>query len=66
MDKSLKIIELDEEKRPKYGYNPTKKNIEELENAGVLLNDTKIVADFDNDNIGEEKIMSYFEKKIRL
>lgn len=56
----LEFIELRENKKPismKKRYD----SFDNLENAGVLLNDNVILIDFDNDNINENKIIEYIE-----
>ena len=62
MNKVLKLIEVKEDKSPVNGFTIAKKSIEEMENVALLLNTNTIVADFDGDNVEENKIMNYFEE----
>ncbi len=62
MSEQLKIIEVKEDKSPVNGFKTAKKPLEELENAAIELNSKVVVADFDGDNVGEDKIMNYFEE----
>lgn len=59
----MTYIELNGDKSPKYGFKPTYKTMEGLENAGVLLNTKVVLVDFDNDNVNEEKIIEYIKKE---
>lgn len=60
--KELKYIELNEDKSP-ISRSATYPSCEELENAGLLLNDKVVVVDFDGDNKNESKIWEYLEKE---
>ncbi len=56
----LEYVELKEDKSPislRKKYN----GFEDLENAGVLLNDNVVLIDFDNDNVNEDKIINYID-----
>ena len=60
----LKFIELNSDKTPKVNGKIDKmtyNTCENLENAGVLLNENVVLVDFDNDNINEQKIIDYFD-----
>lgn len=61
----LEFIELTEKKAPKK-KGRLRDNIlhsfEDLENAGILLNDDTVLVDFDNDNINERNIIEYIEQ----
>ncbi len=57
----LKYIELNENKQPVTSFDITHTSFVDLNNAGLLLNSNVVVVDFDNDNINEEKIVSYLE-----
>lgn len=59
---NLNYIELNEDKSPK-NRDITYPSCEELENAGLLLNDKVVVVDFDNDNKNEREILEYLEKE---
>ena len=61
MKKKLKFLELNEDKSPKTNFTNTKDSYEELENAGLLLNDDIVVVDFDGDNKNESKILKAIE-----
>lgn len=63
MKENLKFLELNEDKSPKTNFTDTKNSYEELENAGLLLNDEIVVVDFDGDNKNESKIWEYLEKE---
>lgn len=59
MKEELKFIELNEDKSPK-NRDITYLDMANLTNAGLLLNDSVVVIDFDKDNgIQEEKIIKY-------
>lgn len=60
--KEEKFIELNEDKSP-ISRSVTYPSCEELENAGLLLNDKVVVVDFDGDNKNESKIWEYLEKE---
>jgi putative DNA primase/helicase len=62
MKEKLKYIELKENKEP-INRSIIYSSYEELENAGLLINDTVVVVDFDNDNKNEKKILEYLEKE---
>lgn len=60
----MQFIELNNDKSPKtkgkldkIAYN----SFDNLENAGVLLNDTVVLVDFDNDNKNERRIIDYID-----
>lgn len=60
----MQFIELNNDKSPKnkgkldrITYN----SFDNLENAGVLLNDTVVLVDFDNDNKNERQIIDYID-----
>ena len=59
---NLKFIELNVDKSP-VNRNITYSSLEELENAGLLLNDNTVVADFDGDNKNEGKIIKAIEEE---
>ncbi|MBP5426706.1 MAG: bifunctional DNA primase/polymerase [Clostridiales bacterium] len=59
----LKFIELNEEKQPTTSFDITYTSLDKLDNAGLLLNNKVVVVDFDNDNIGEDKIIDYFKTR---
>ena len=61
-EKILKYIELKENKEP-VNRSITYSSCEELENAGVLIDDETVVTDFDGDNKNESKILGYLEKE---
>lgn len=61
MKENLKFLELNEDKSPKTNFTDTKNSYEELENAGLLLNDEIVVVDFDGDNKNESKILEAIE-----
>lgn len=56
----LKYVELKENKSP-ISLRKKYDGFEDLENAGVLLNDNVVLIDFDNDNINEDKIINYID-----
>ena len=58
----LKFIELNENKQPVTGFDTTYTSLDKLDNAGLLLNNKVVVVDFDNDNINEINIISYFSQ----
>ena len=58
----LKFLELNEQKQPVTNFDTTYTSLDTLDNAGLLLNNKTVVVDFDNDNIGEEKIIEYFKQ----
>lgn len=61
----LEFIELTENKGPKHKgklRNHIVYSFENLENAGLLLNDNIVLVDFDKDNINENKIIEYIEQ----
>lgn len=62
MKESLKYIELNEDKSPK-NRDITYPSCEELENAGLLLNDNTVVTDWDRDNKNESKIWKAIAKE---
>lgn len=57
------MLEFIETKKDKSPINRNKKydSFEQLENAGLLLNDNVVVVDFDNDNKNENKIIEYID-----
>lgn len=60
----LKYIELNNDKTPKNKGKLDKEiyeSFDNLENAGVLLNDNVVLIDFDGDNINEDKIINYID-----
>lgn len=60
----LEFIELTEKKTPKRKGKLRSNichSIENLNNAGVLLDDDKILVDWDNDNVNESKMREYVE-----
>ena len=58
----LKYIELNEDKSPKDGKrNVFHTSFDNLENAGLQLNNNVVVVDFDNDNTNEKEIIEYFK-----
>lgn len=61
MKEDLKFLELNEDKSPKTNFDDIKNSYEDLENAGLLLNDDVVVVDFDGDNINENKIIDALE-----
>ena len=61
----LEIIELTEKKSPKKKgklRDHILDSFEDLENAGLLLNDNVVLVGFDNDNTNEIKIIQYIEQ----
>ena len=61
----LNFIELTERKGPKKKgklRDHILHSFENLENAGLLLNDNVVLIDFDSDNINESKIIEYIEQ----
>ncbi len=61
MKENLKFLELNEDKSPKTTFSDTKDSYEDLENAGLLLNDDVVVVDFDGDNKIENIIIDALE-----
>lgn len=59
---NLKYLELNEDKTP-VNRGITYSSLEELENAGLLINENTVVVDFDNDNKNEKEILEYLEKE---
>lgn len=55
----LKFVKLNEDKSPMTSRDVTYESMDNLENAGLLLNNQVVVVDFDNDNVTEEKIVRY-------
>lgn len=58
----LKFIELNGQKQPVTSFDTTYTSLDKLDNAGLLLNSNVVVVDFDNDNVEEENIISYFNQ----
>ena len=58
----LKFLELNDEKQPVTNFDTTYTSLDNLNNAGLLLNNKVVVVDFDNDNIDENKIIDYFKQ----
>ncbi|MEG0618858.1 MAG: phage/plasmid primase, P4 family [Bacilli bacterium] len=58
----LKFIELNEEKQPTTSFDINYTSMDNLDNAGMLLNNKVIVVDFDNDNKNESEIIDYFKQ----
>lgn len=60
----MQFIELNNDKSPKTKGKLDKityNSFDNLENAGVLLNDTVVLVDFDNDNKNERRIIDYID-----
>ena len=60
----MQFIELNNDKSPKTKGKLDKityNSFDNLENAGVLLNDTVVLVDFDNDNKNEHQIIDYID-----
>lgn len=60
----MQFIELNNDKSPKTKGKLDKityNSFDNLENAGVLLNDTVVLVDFDNDNKNECRIIDYID-----
>ena len=57
----LKYVELKEDKSP-ISLRKKYDNFDNLENAGVMLNDNVVLIDFDNDNKKENQIIEYIDK----
>lgn len=57
----LKFLELNEDKQPVTSFDTTYTSLENLDNAGLLLNNKVVVVDFDNDNENESGIVEYFK-----
>ena len=55
----LKYIELNDDRVPLTKFDITHSSMEDLRNAGLLLNKNLVVVDFDNDNYEEQKIIDY-------
>lgn len=55
---NLKYVKLNEDKTP-ISRDITYNSIDDVENAGLLLNDRVVVIDFDNDNVTEREIVNY-------
>lgn len=56
----LKFIELNEDKTPKTNYSVTYPTMDNLDNAGLMLNDNVVICDFDGDNgLKEKSIINY-------
>lgn len=61
----LEFIELTERKGPKKKgklRDHILHSFEDLENAGMVLNEDTVLVDFDNDNTNENKIIQYIEQ----
>ena len=58
----LKFLELNEKKQPVTSFDTTYTSLDNLENAGLLLNNKVVVVDFDNDNEKEKEIIQYFKQ----
>lgn len=56
----LKYIKLNEDKTPVTNFDTTYVEIDNIDNAGLLLNNNVVVVDFDNDNANESDIINYF------
>lgn len=59
----LKFIELNENKQPTTSFDVTYTSLDKLNSAGLLLNSKVVVVDFDNDNVGEDRITEYFKQR---
>lgn len=57
----LEYVALKEDKSP-ISLRKKYDNFDNLENAGVLLNDNVVLIDFDNDNKNESQIIEYIDK----
>ncbi len=55
----LKFIEINKDKTPKTSFDKTYQDFDNLESAGVLLNEKVVVVDFDGDNEKENTIIDY-------
>jgi len=58
----LKFLELNTDKQPVTSFDTYYTSLDELDNAGLLLNNKVIVVDFDNDNENETQIINYFKQ----
>ena len=58
----LKFLELNDEKQPVTSFDTTYTSLDNLDNAGLLLNNKVVVVDFDNDNENESGIIDYFKQ----
>lgn len=56
-----KFVKLNANKQPMTKLNITYDSPNNLENAGLLLNDNVVLVDFDNDNATEERIIQYLK-----
>ena len=59
----LKFLELNDEKQPVTSFDTTYTSLDNLDNAGLLLNNKVVVVDFDNDNENESGIIEYFKQR---
>lgn len=57
----LKFLKLNDDKQPVTSFDTTYTSLDELDNAGLLLNSKVVVVDFDNDNKNESVIIEYFK-----
>jgi putative DNA primase/helicase len=55
----IKYLELNSDKTPITTFDVFVKDMDKIENAGLLLNPSTIVVDFDNDNVDEQKIVDH-------
>jgi len=59
----LKFLELNDDKQPVTSFDTTYTSLDNLDNAGLLLNNkVVVVVDFDNDNENESEIIEYFKQ----
>ena len=58
----LKYLELNEDKQPVTSFDTIHTSLDNIDNAGLFLNNKVVVIDFDNDNQNEDKIIKYFEE----
>ncbi len=59
----LKFLELNDDKQPVTSFDTTYTSLDNLDNAGLLLNNKVVVVDFDNDNENESGIIEYFKQR---